>query len=80
MYVQLDNLCTGLLRQCRRTHVIEGLASVSKTVLPHLRSSYGSATQRHAGGRQREITPREDRFLVVQARHHPFVNATTLGN
>ena len=25
-------------------------------------------------------TPRENRFLMVQARRHPFVNATTLGN
>ena len=42
--------------------------------------TYGSATQRHAGGRQRATTPREDRFLVVQARRHPFVNATTRRN
>ena len=42
--------------------------------------TYGSATQRHSGGRQRETTPREDRFLMVQARRHPFVNATTLRN
>ena len=40
--------------------------------------TYGSATQRHAGGRQRATTPREDRFRVVQATRHPFVNATTL--
>ena len=40
--------------------------------------TYGSATQRHAGGLQRAATPREDRFLVVQATRHPFVNATTL--
>ena len=42
--------------------------------------TYGSATQRHAGGRQLATIPREDRFLVVQARRHPFVNATTLRN
>ena len=42
--------------------------------------TYGSATQRHSGGRQRATTPREDRFLMVQARRHPFVNATTLQN
>ena len=131
MHVQLDNLCTGLPRQCRRTHVIEGLASVSRTFMPHLRSAmppqrqrsrltteelakamsmlecgssqrgvanvfgvsqivisrswnrfqtYGSATQRHAGGRQRATTPREHRFLVGQARRHPLVNATTIRN
>ena len=131
MHVQLNNLCTDLLKQCRRTHVIKRLASVSRTFLPHLRSSmpaqrqrsrlttdelaramgklecgssqrrvanvfgvsqrgltrawncfqtYGSATQRHPGGRQRATTPREDLFLVVQATRHPFVNATTLRN
>ena len=37
--VQLDHLCIGLLRQCRRTRVIERLASVSRFYLPHLRSS-----------------------------------------
>ena len=39
-----------------------------------------STTQGHAGGRQRPTTPIQDRFLVVQARRHPFVNATTLRN
>ena len=38
MHVQLD-LSTGLLRQCRHTCVIERLASVSRNVLPHLRTS-----------------------------------------
>ena len=42
--------------------------------------TYGSATQCHSGGRKRATTPREDRFLMVQARRHPFVNATTLRN
>ena len=40
----------------------------------------GSAIKCHAGGRQRATTPRQDQFLVLQARHHPFVNATTLRN
>ena len=42
--------------------------------------TYGSAIQRHAGGRQRATTPREERFRVMQARRYPFVNATTLRN
>ena len=42
--------------------------------------TYGSFTQRHAGRQQRATTPREDRFLVVHIRRHPFVNATTLRN
>ena len=40
----------------------------------------GYATQSHDGGGQRATTPRQDRFLVVQVRRHPFVNATTLRN
>ena len=40
----------------------------------------GPATQCHAGGRQRPTTPILGRFLVVQARRHPFVNASTLRN
>ena len=56
---------------------------VSQSVTPRawnpLQTS-GSATQCHAGGRQRPTTPRQDQFLVVQARRHPFVNATTLRN
>ena len=46
MHVQLDNLCTGLLRQCRRTRVIERVASVSRTCLPHLRYSMPPQRQR----------------------------------
>ena len=40
----------------------------------------GSATQCHAVGRQRATKSRQDRFLVVQARRHPCVKATTLRN
>ena len=47
MDVQLDNLCTGLPRQCRRTHVIERLASVSRKYLLYLRSSMPPQRQRH---------------------------------
>ena len=40
----------------------------------------GSAIQCHDGGRQPATTPRQDRFIVVQATRHPFVNPTTLRN
>ena len=56
---------------------------VSQSVTPRAWNRFqtsGSATQCHAGGRQRATTPIQDRFLVVQARRHPFVNATTLRN
>ena len=56
---------------------------VSQSVPPRVWNRFqtsGSATQCHAGGRQRATMPRQDQFLVVQARRHPFVNATTLRN
>ena len=62
---------------------VANICGVSQSVISRAWNrfqTYGSATQRHAGGRQRATTPREDRFLVVQARRHPFVNATTLRN
>ena len=42
--------------------------------------TYGDVTHRHWGGRQRPITQAEDRFLVIQAQRHRFMNATTLRN
>ena len=40
----------------------------------------GSAAQCHAGGQQRATTPIQNRFTVVQAIYHHFVNAATLRN
>ena len=63
-----------------RVAIIFGVSqSVTPRAWNRLQTS-GSATQCHAGGRQRPTTPIQDRFLVVQARRHPFVNATTLRN
>ena len=63
-----------------RVAIIFGVSHcVSPRVWNRLQTS-GSATQCRVGGRQRPTTPRQDRFLVLQARHHPFVNATTLRN
>ena len=56
---------------------------VSQSVTPRAWNRFqtsGSATQCHDGGRQRASMRRHGRFLVVQARRHPFVNATTLRN
>ena len=61
---------------------IANLFGVSQNVISGAWNRFhtsGSATQRHDGG-PHATTPRQDRFLVVQARHHPFVNATTLRN
>ena len=52
MHVQLDNLCTGLLRQHHCTHVIERLASVSRfcfTTFEVLNASSIDQGHGHAG-------------------------------
>ena len=58
---------------------VANVFGVSQNVISRTRNRFqtsGSATQRHDGGRQRATTQRQGRFLVVQARRHPFVNAT----
>ena len=63
-----------------RVAIIFGVSqSVTPRAWNRLQMS-GSAVQCHAGGRQRPTTPIQDRFIVVRARCHPFVNATTLLN
>ena len=63
-----------------RVAIIFGVSqSVTPIAWNRLQTS-GSATKCHGGCRQRATTPKQDRFLMVQARRHPFVNATTLLN
>ena len=64
-------------------HTVANVFGVSQIVIRRALNRFqtsGSANQRHGGGRQRATTPIQDRCLVVQARRHPFVNATTLRN
>ena len=71
---------TGIWVFTARVAIIFG---VSQSVTPRAWNRFqtsGSATQCHAGGRQRATMPRRTDFLVVQASSHPFVNATTLLN
>ena len=63
-----------------RIAVIFGVSQIVTPIAWNRIQTSGSGTQCHAGGRQRPTTPIQDRFLVVQARRHPFVNATTLRN
>ena len=41
---------------------------------------HGDVIPRYSGGRQRATTQAQDRFIVVQARRHRFMNATGLQN
>ena len=69
---------TGLSQR----HVANSLG-VSQSVISRAWNRYvtfGSVTQRHAGGRRRSTTEREDRLLVIQARRQRFVTATRLRN
>ena len=63
-----------------RVAVIFGVSQSVTTRAWNLFQTSVSATQCHADGQQRATTSRQDRFLVLQARHHPFVNATALRN
>ena len=57
--------------------------NVNQSVISRLWNRYqatGSVSRRHAGGQTRKTTRREDRFLVIQARREPFLNATQLQN
>jgi transposase len=73
--------CVGMLEGgCTQTHVANVLG-VSQSVVSRAWTRYhavGTAVRRHAGGRQRATTPREDRFLVVQACRNRFGSAQTL--
>ena len=73
----------GMLEYGPSQRRVANVFGVSQSVISRAWNRFqtsGTATQRHGGGRQRATTPRQDRFLVVQARRHPFVNATTLRN
>ena len=73
--------CVGMLEGgCTQTHVANVLG-VSQSVVSRAWTRYHAvvtAVIRHAGGRQRATTPREDRFLVVQACRNRFGSAQTL--
>ena len=60
--------------------IIFGVSQSVTTRAWNLFQTSGSATQCHAGGRQRASRPMQNQFLVVQARRHPFESATTLRN
>ena len=56
---------------------------VSQSVVARMWSRYqmhGDVIPRYRGGRQRATTEAQDRFIVVQARRHRFMNATALQN
>ena len=64
----------------RRVANVFGVSQIVITRSWNRFQTSGSGIQRHADGRQRATTPRQGRFLVVQAIRHLFVNATTLRN
>ena len=73
----------GMLEHGSSQRRVANVFGVSQSVISRAWNRFqtsGSATQHHDGGRQRVSTPRQDGFLVVQAKRHPFVNATTLRN
>lgn len=75
--------CIGMLENgARQRHVAE-VMGVSQSVVCRAwnrHQTHGSASHRHGGGRVRSTTQQDDRFLLISARRHRFVTATTLRN
>ena len=65
------------LSQIEVAHVL----GVSQSVVSRMWTRFhltGNVMHQHAGGRERCTTRAQGRFIALQARHHPFNNATTL--
>ena len=75
-----DHRHAGMLVITARVAIIFGVSQSVTTRAWNLFHTSGSATQCHAGGQRRATTPIQNQFIVVQARRHPFENATTLQN
>ena len=60
---------------------VANVLGVSQSVVSRMWNRFittGNVRHLHAGGRERSTNEVQDRFLVVQARHHRFDKATTL--
>ena len=75
--------CIRMLEDgARQRHVAESM-SVSQSVVSRAWNRYqthGSASHRHGRGRVWSTTQQDDRSLLISARRHRFVTATTLQN
>ena len=77
------NRGVGMIEAGRSQPYVARALGVSQSVISRMWQRYqthGNVAHRHGGGRQRATTRIEDRFIVVQARRHRFMNATTLRN
>ena len=60
---------------------VANVLGVSQSVVSRMWNRFtttGNVRHLHAGGRERSTNEVQDRFLVIQAWHHRFDNATTL--
>ncbi|KAH3839839.1 hypothetical protein DPMN_113276 [Dreissena polymorpha] len=75
------NRGVGLLEVGASQRHVPRKLGVSQSVVARMWSRYqmnGNVISRYRGGRQRATTQAQDRFIVVQARRHRFMNATAL--
>ena len=71
----------GMLHSGLSQRHVANVLGVSQSVVSRMWNRFittGNVRHLHAGGRERSTNEVQDRFLVVQARHHRFDNATTL--
>lgn len=75
--------CIGMLDAGYSQRDVANALNVSQSVVSRAWSrqqNFGTAAHRHGGGRQRSTTQRQDHFVALQARRHPFWTATSLRN
>ena len=71
----------GMLHSGLSQRHVANVLGVSQSVVSRMWNRFittGNVRHLHARGRERSTNEVQDRFLVVQARHHQFDNATTL--
>lgn len=75
--------CIGMLESGFSQRHVANALNVSQSVVNRAwnrHQTFGTAAHRHGGGRQRATTQRQDHFIALQTRRHPFSTATTLRN
>ena len=75
--------CIGMLDAGYSQRDVANALNVNQSVVNRTwnrQHTFGTAAHRHGGGRQRSTTQRQDHFVALRARCHPFWTATSLRN
>ena len=75
------NRCIGMLEGGKTQRQVADAIGVNQSIFCRAWNRYqmhGNVSSRHGGGLQRSTGQRDDRFLQIHARRHPFATATQL--